>query len=246
MLIFVIPAYNEEQNVARLLDETHVFATGQNLCYRLIVVDDGSVDHTAEIVRERSSRYPCEVVRYTPNQGVAQAFRQGFLKALERISDDDYIVTIEADRTGDLGILNELLDLMRSGCDVALASCYAKDGRIENASWVRLVLSRAANALISVFFPMKGIHTYSSFYRVYNPRVLKKVQSVYGDFYEEKGFACVIELLVRISRLGGQIAEVPMVLRSQNRRGKSKMKILPTIFGYFRVIYRNAFTRPKS
>lgn len=241
MIHFVVPAFNEAENIGRLIEETDAHARTHGLDYKLIVVDDGSSDRTAEIVRECAKKWPCEVVSYQPNRGVGEAFRRGFGRALELAGDADVIVTKEADRTSDLAILDPLLGKIRSGCDVALASCYAEGGGIEGTTWYRMLLSRCANALIGTAFHIRGVHTYSSFYRVYRPSALKKVLERYGDFYDERGFACVIELLVRLSKLKMRIEEVPMVLQSQKRVGRSKMKVLQTVMGYFRVIGRNLF-----
>lgn len=242
MIVFVVPAYNEEQNIGRLIGETDAHMRGKGLAYRLVVVDDGSSDGTAGIVRGLSASLPCEVVSYSPNKGVGEAFRRGLRRALEIASDDDVIVTKEADSTSDLAILDDLLAKIADGCDVALASCYADGGRIEGTTPFRMFLSRCANAMIDSAFHIKGIHTYSSFYRAHKPQALKKVLAKYGDFYAEPGFACVIELLVRFAKLRLRIEEVPMTLRSTKRVGKSKMKVFRTVLGYFRVTARNLFS----
>ncbi len=243
MIIFVVPAYNEEQNIGSLIEETHAYAQREALDYHLIVVDDGSTDKTAEIVYERSRGLPCTLVNYQPNCGVGEAFRQGLKKALSLSKAKDIIVTKEADRTSDLSILKALISKIQSGADVALASCYAKDGAVTGTSWDRRFLSRCANILIYSVFHIQGIHTYSSFYRAYRPSALQAVWERYGDFYEETGFVCVVELLVRLSRLSMKIVEVPMILQANRRVGQSKMKIGKTILGYLRVIGRNAAFR---
>ena len=243
MIYFVIPCYNEEKNIAPMLRDTHVFLEKHELPHTLMVVNDGSLDGTAERVLEiqKEGRVGCELISYTPNRGVAGAFREGFHHALARAGTSDLIVTIEADRTGDLNILGQMLDQIAAGADVSLASCYAPGGGIEGTNAFRRFLSVAANGLIRFFFGMHHIHTYSSFYRVYRPNVLKAVQDSYGDFYEESGFGCVVELLVRIYRMKFKIEEIPMVLRGQMRTGKSKMRIGKTVLGYLRVIQRNSF-----
>ena len=155
--------------------------------------------------------------------------------------DTDRIVTLEADLTSDLEILPDMLEKAREGADVVLASCYARDGRMEGTAWHRRFLSRGANFFIGMLFGIRGVNTYSSFYRVYRPSSLRAVLKRYGDFYEEKGFGCVVELLIRLSRLSQKIEEVPMVLKGGLRQGKSKMKIGRTIAGYARLMARNAF-----
>lgn len=240
MILFVVPAYNEESNIGDLIEETHAYAQRERLDYRLLVVDDGSQDRTAAIVRESATRYPCDLLSYSPNRGVGEAFRRGLSRALEQCTDRDIIVTKEADRTSDLGILRTMIERIGQGYDVVLASCYASGGSVEGTNAYRRLLSKCANLLIYLAFHIKGVHTYSSFYRAYRPAALRAVLDRYGDFHAEPGFACVIELLVRLARVRAKITEVPMVLRGAMRRGQSKMRVGRTVAGYLRVIARNA------
>ncbi len=246
MIYFLAPAYNEEANVAGLIGDVDAFARSHGIEYRLLIADDGSGDRTAEIVAECSARYPCEVLSYKPNQGPGEAFRRGFNSLLEQAKDGDFIVTLESDRTADLNLVTGFLAKAAAGADLVVASYYAKGGSVEGTAWHRKLLSRAANVLISGTLGVRGIHTYSSFFRLYRVRALRAVREAYGDFYQEKGFACVLELLVRMSKLGQRLDEVPMVLQGANRIGKSKMRVGRTIQGYLRVIARNVFTGSKK
>ena len=244
MNFFVVPAYNEEMNIGRLIKSLGDYhkKTGEN--YRLIVVDDGSRDRTSEIVKEHSDRFPCAGIRYFPNQGVQDAFRRGFLRVLENAGPKDMIFTLEADGTADLGLIPIFLEKIRKGADVVVASYYAKGGSVEGTVWHRKILSRLGNLFTRVFLPIPGIHTYSSFYRAYRPSALRAVLDRYGDFYKETGFSCVVELLYRLYKMDFKLGEVPMVLQGSSRIGKSKMKVLQTIKGYLRIAARYAVKAP--
>lgn len=235
MIFYVIPAYNEELNIARLISETDAFSKKIGENYQLIIADDGSRDRTADIVRQKSEGLPLVLISYLPNRGVQEAFRRGFQMALGKALDGDVIVTMEADGTADWEILPVFLRKIREGLDVVVASYYARGGSVRGTAWHRKVLSRCGNIFTRIFLPIKGVSTYSSFYRIYRPAALKAVLERYGDFYEEKGFACVVELLYRIHCLGFRVGEVPMVLEGARRVGKSKMKVFQTILGYLRI-----------
>lgn len=235
MIFLVAPAYNEEQNVGRLIQETDSALKKINEHYRLIVVDDGSRDKTSQIVQVKSSQYPVTLISYQPNRGVQEAFRRGFEAALGSAQEEDVIVTLEADGTADWNLLPIFQAKIKQGFDVVVASYYAKGGRVEGTVWHRRFLSLGANLFTRIFLPIPGVSTYSSFYRMYRPSALRSVKEKYGDFYTETGFSCVVELLYRMHRLGLRITEVPMVLKGQNRVGKSKMKIFQTIKGYIRI-----------
>src|SRR5919205_2776417 len=99
-LVFVVPAYNEQENILRLLGDLEsrpaLFAHDRS---RVIVVDDGSSDATAAIVSEYDGPIPVELVRLGRNQGPGAAFRAGFAAALDACTDDAFVVTLEADTT---------------------------------------------------------------------------------------------------------------------------------------------------
>jgi dolichol-phosphate mannosyltransferase len=243
MVIFIIPAYNEEDNIATLLINTGKMMSILGNNYKTLVVNDGSNDNTAEIVKSFASTLPVELINFTEHKGVGEAFRQGFQSALAQAKDTDIIVTKEADNTSDLSILNEMIKKIYQGYDLALASCYAPGGGLERTSWDRVILSMGASFLIKLFFPVK-VYTSSSFYRAYKVTFLKKAFESYGtELIKEDGFVCMVELLIKLHRLGAKIIEVPMVLRGDLRKGKSKIKRIKTTLGYFRLIAREAWKR---
>lgn len=245
MNIFIIPAYNEENNIGLLLENIAALGYQRNE-YQIIVVDDGSRDRTVEIVHSYEKRLPITVISHSNNQGVGAVFRTGFEAALEIVHPTDTIITMEADNTSDLGILPEMLKKVSSEADLVLASCYAQNGRIVGTNIWRKILSWGANLMLLVVFPLKGVKTYSSFYRVYNAGILQRSIDAYqGCLIEQPGFVCMVEMLVKMNRLGVRISEVPMILRIGMRKGSSKMRIMQTIQGYIKFIAADIFHRRK-
>ncbi len=241
MVIFVSPAYNEGLNIGRLIDRTHRYCVDHGILYHQIIIDDGSSDETAEIVTRETKTHslPVTLISYRPNQGAGEAFRQGLVRALSIVKEGDTIVTMESDGTSDLEILPLLLEKITQGADVAIGSCHARGGRMQGNAVHRVFLSRCANILITTLFSMKGLTTLSSFYRAYRPSALRKVLETYGSFSAEKTFSFVVEVLIRLTRLGYKIEEVPMILNNEDRKGKSKMKVVKNTLGYMRIIRRN-------
>jgi dolichol-phosphate mannosyltransferase len=233
-LAFVVPAYNEEDNLPRLFADLEcrpwLFA---NPGCRVIIVDDGSSDRTPELVESYSGGLPVELVRLDENQGPGAAFRAGFERALGGTEDEAFIVTLEADTTSDLDALRPMLAEASAGAELVLASWT-----MVNVSRKRRLLSAGA-AL--VFRRALGIEaqTVSSFFRVYRASVLRKSFAHYGsDLMRERGFACKAEILANMARLGARIAEVPVDLDSDRRIGKSKMPIFRTMVAYARMLAR--------
>ena len=240
-LLFVVLAYNEEHNVGRLLESLRQLDL-PGYRPRLLLVNDGSTDRTREVVMNHREYFPVEVVDHAANLGVGQGFRTGFAAALERLHDDDVVVTIEADNTSDLSILPAMLRQVEGGSDVSLASCYAPGGEVKGTTFLRVVLSKVANWIIKAFCGVSEVHTYSSFYRAYRVSALRKAMARYGDrFIEEPGFVCMVEVVVKLHRMKLRLTEVPMMLDGGQRKGASKMKVVRTIRGYAHFAWRNLF-----
>jgi dolichol-phosphate mannosyltransferase len=245
MAVFVIPAYNEEANVPRLLADLESRPDLWRDGGWVVLVDDGSTDDTIAAARAHDGDLPVEVLPLVRNQGPGKAFDRGFRRALTFCSPDELIVTLESDTTSDLDALDAMLAAAREGADVVLASHHG-DGGLANVSAHRRFLSRAASSVIRRGGGLDA-STVSSFFRVYRASVLHRGYEAYGDeLIRERGFACKAEILMKLSRLGITIAEVPVTLDWSKREGESKMKVLPTMGGYARLMARHAVARARS
>jgi dolichol-phosphate mannosyltransferase len=243
MNVFVVPAYNEEANLPRLIADLEsrpqLWDGG-----RVIIVDDGSADGTTEVARSHGGPVPIEVIRFTSNQGPGRAFDIGFRRALELAPQDGLIVTLEADSTSDLDAVEEMLATARSGADVVLAS-HHDGGELVNVRAHRRFLSRAAAYAIRRTAGLDA-RTVSSFFRVYRAAALRAAYQAHGEeLIREAGFACKAELLIKLDRMQARIAEVPVSLDWSKREGESKMRLLPTVGGYARMMMRQATAKER-
>ena len=241
MAIFVIPAFNEEANIPRLLADLErrpaLWSGGW-----VVLVDDGSSDGTVAAARAHQGDLPVEVLCQTPNQGAGRAFDRGFRHALRFAGEDALIVTLESDTTSDLDALEEMLATAHSGADVVLAS-HHDDGELVNVTRHRRFLSKAAAYAIRRISRLDA-KTVSSFFRVYRASMLREAYAHHGDgFIREPGFACKAEILIKLDQLGACIAEVPVSLDWSKREGESKLRVLPTMGGYARLMMRQARER---
>jgi glycosyltransferase involved in cell wall biosynthesis len=232
--LFVVPAFNEIDNLPGLLDDLEgrpeLFPAGS----RLIVVDDGSSDGTREWLNAYSGPIPTLLVAFDENRGPGAAFRAGFEAALAECGDDANVVTLEADTTSDLDVLQDMLAEIDAGAGLVLASVHG-GGRMVNVSLFRRFLSNCAGRAVRLLLGIDA-HTVSSFFRVYRASVLRDALHHYGaGLITESGFACKAELLAKIAALGTKIEEVPVDLDGSRRVGASKMRIGPTFAGYWRL-----------
>jgi dolichol-phosphate mannosyltransferase len=232
---FVIPAYNEAENVPRLLADLAPVA--RRLGARVIVVDDGSTDGTAEVIREHARDMHLAVVTHRVNLGLGTAINSGIRAALGESSDEDAIVTLEADTTSDLADLPRMLELFEGGADVVLASVYAPGGKIVGVAPWRIAASKSVSNTFRLLGGLREMHTLSSLYRVYRAGTLRKAADTYGYLLvREPGFAANVELLLKLYNAGAKVAEVPTVNDWTTRKGQSKMQMKPTVLAYFRVM----------
>jgi glycosyltransferase involved in cell wall biosynthesis len=232
--VFVVPAFNEIDNLPRLLADferrPELFPVGS----RLIVVDDGSSDGTPQWLAAYDGCVPTQLIAFDENRGPGAAFRAGFEAALAACPADANIVTLEADTTSDLNALHEMLAEVDAGAGLVLASVHG-GGRMVNVSFLRRFLSKCAGRAVRLLLGIDA-RTVSSFFRVYRASVMRQAVAQYGDgLITESGFACKAELLAKIAALGTPIEEVPVDLDGAQRVGESKMRLGPTFAGYWRL-----------
>lgn len=234
MLYVLIPTYNEEGNVPNLARELAHYA--QRADVQFVFSDDGSRDRTREVI---AAHFPerTTVLGDGINRGPGHAFAVGFAHVLQHAQDEDLVVTMEADCTSDIRILPDMVAIAGLGYDLVLASVYAEGGGFEKTTFLRKLLSATANFVFRFVFDLK-VSTLSSFYRVYRVPALRKAATRWPGLIQEPGFICMLELLLKMIRVEARVIEVPMVLASAKRVGRSNMKLTRTTLEYFRFLYR--------
>lgn len=240
MIYFLIPVFNECDN----LEELKLNLTGNAAGYKkfYVFVDDGSTDSTVDTIGRIFQGHDFIVLGDGKNYGPGYAFNTGFNWILENSRDDtDIIVTMEADNTSDIKILDKMIAVSGLGYGLVLASVYAQGGGFEQTSFMRKFLSAIANLLFRFIFDVK-ILTLSSFYRVYHLKVIREIKSKYNTIIGQKGFIAMLEILLKAIDVGAEAVELPMVLHSSKRKGKSKMKVFRTFLNY--AFFMLKFKRP--
>jgi len=236
MIYFLIPVLNEEENVESLISSLDAISKDIKEDYRILFVNDGSDDGTSQIISKAMETFSVDMLENTVNEGPGASFEKGFKHFIEIANDEDIVVTIEGDNTGDLSILAKMLSEIRNGKDFVLASCYARGGKLINLPFERKFFSKAANLLCMILFQVPGARTYSSFYRAFSHHAISKVYSKFDHpVISEKGFVCMVELLLKLHKAGFTFAEVPATLFFDKRKGTSKLKVKTTIQSYLRL-----------
>jgi len=242
MVIFGIPAYNEAGAVGSLIDSIDEAMTAENLEYRILIVDDGSSDGTAAEVTARAEELPVTLVSHAENRGLAAAMRTALAETVGIAADTDVIVSMDGDSTHLPGLTPRMIRYIREGRDVAIASRYQPRSRTLGVPRHRQVLSWGAGIIFRLAFPIPGVRDYTCGYRAYRAGALREAMRTWGsDLITEEGFACQVELLLRLSRLDAIMDEVPMILRYDQKVGASKMNVPRTVFQTLRLLLRERF-----
>jgi dolichol-phosphate mannosyltransferase len=134
-----------------------------------------------------------------------------------------------------------MLERAAAGAELVLASW-----KMQNVSRRRRALSAAAGLVVRTALGVEA-KTVSSFFRVYRASALKAAYELHGDsLIRESGFACKAEILIKLDRMRVRIAEVPVSLDWSRREGESKMRVLPTVGGYARMMMRQASAKERA
>ena len=243
MIFVVLPAYNEAEALPRLLrriastSRTH-FGSG----LRVILADDGSADGTPELARQvAAAESLClEVVSHVVNQGLGAAIKTGLTTALARSNDhDDVIVTMDADDTHLPGLIPRMVQMIEEGNDLVIASRFQPGARMLGIPRYRQLLSTGLSWLFRVVYPIPGARDYSCGYRAYRAGLLREGFERFGDtLFAERGFACMVDILIKLHLVGAIVNEVPMILRYDRKPGATKMPVKKTIVQTFRLLGR--------
>ena len=232
MIVVVLPAYNEVDAIPRLLGRLRHVASGLSEPVRCLVVDDGSNDGTAEAAeRETGTVLPVEVVRHAKNRGLHGALDTGFRKALAICQPDDWIVTMDADDTHPPDLVPAMLRSAReTGAGVVIASRFRQGAEWHGLSWDRVLFSHVVSWIFRIAWGLRGVRDYTCGYRAYRARLIAQAYDRRGDaFVNEPSFACMPDVLWKVSRLGPIMSEVPLMLHYDRKPGVSKMNVVRTI-----------------
>lgn len=206
----IIPTYNEHANIERLVREIDC-AMGRE-SYEVIFVDDDSPDGTAYIIEKCSRDYPVWVFVRRGRRGLATAVVQGFAH-----SSGDIIVVMDADLQHPPSAIPMLLERVRAGSDVAVASRYVKGGSAPGLGSLRNLFSRAAVAVARALLPSAAsvADPMSGFFAL-----RRKVLD--GIVLEPSGFKILLEILA-LGKIES-VCELPFSFTNRHA-GVSKMSL---------------------
>ncbi|MBP5999664.1 MAG: polyprenol monophosphomannose synthase [Sediminibacterium sp.] len=212
--IVIIPTYNEKENIAAIIQAVIVLGNQ----YHVLVVDDGSPDGTAAIVKDLMLAHPDKIFiqERTGKLGLGTAYIHGFKWALA--NQYDYIFEMDADFSHNPLDLDRLLAACENGADVAIGSRYVKGGATENWPLDRLIYSKGGSLYTRIITGMP-VKDPTAGFMCYKNKVLAAIQL---DNIKFIGYAFQIEMKFASWRLGFKLKEVPITFIDR-KIGVSKM-----------------------
>lgn len=234
--LVIIPTYNEKENIAKIIDT--VFSLEKN--FHILIVDDGSPDGTAEIVRKKQQQYHNQLflLEREGKLGLGTAYITGFKWGLN--NNYDYLIEMDADFSHPPQKLIALYDACKNdNYDVSLGSRYVKGGKVVNWPFDRIFLSFGASLYVRMitWMPIKDP---TAGFVCYHHKVLRAIDL---DAIRFVGYAFQIEMKFAAYTAGFKIKEVPITF-TDRIEGQSKMSsgiIKEAVFGVIQMKWNSLF-----
>ena len=238
-ILFALPAYNEEKDLPKLLETFERQMEASHYAFQVVIVDDGSSDGTLDVIRQWSSRMPIDLVRHAKNSGLGETIQDALHRAAALADAADIVITMDADNTHSPAVIPEMVKAIEQGSDVVIASRYRRGSKVVGLSAFRQLMSYGARFLFQIAFPIAGVRDYTCGFRAYRASLLSVAFARYGKtLVQERGFAAMAEILLKLRAMNTRFSEVPMVLRYDFKSGDSKMRVGATVMKTLRMMRR--------
>lgn len=227
--LVIIPTYNELENIQKIISS--VFSLPEE--FHILVVDDGSPDGTAEIVKSLQSQYPgsLHIEERKGKLGLGTAYIHGFKWGIDK--GYDYLFEMDADFSHNP---KDLLKLYKAcheeGADLAIGSRYKTGVNVVNWPMGRVLMSYYASVYVRWVTNMP-FHDSTAGFKCYKRRVLEHIDL---DNIRFKGYAFQIEMKFTAWKMGFKVVEVPIIF-TDRKEGTSKMSSGIFKEAFFGVIY---------
>ncbi|RPG81375.1 MAG: polyprenol monophosphomannose synthase [Crocinitomicaceae bacterium TMED114] len=218
--LVIIPTYNEKENIVRMLDTVMGLVPQRGEPFHVLVVDDGSPDGTADLVREAQDNHPGRIhlLERSGKLGLGTAYIAGFKWGLAE--GYDYLFEMDADFSHNPKDLERLREACMDGAGVAVGSRYTQGGGVSNWPWHRIAMSYGASLYVNTVLGL-GVKDPTAGFKCYRAKTLRAIRLDHIHFV---GYAFQIEMKYNARQLGFDIAEVPITFIDREF-GTSKMSL---------------------
>ena len=206
-LSVIIPVYNEQERIAATLYNVKDYLESTDLKFEIVVVDDGSNDMTAEIVKfvdiygsEFKSQQTGQLEENVKNVGKGYSIAKGMMRA-----KGDIVLFSDADGATPITELTKLIEQINSGFDVVVGSRQHPESQVTGRTWLRRVLSKGFN-YIATTMGLLSVRDSQCGFKAYRREAARKVAAL----QQTNGFCFDVEQLYIAKKLGLEIGEIPV------------------------------------
>jgi dolichol-phosphate mannosyltransferase len=212
--LVIIPTYNEKENIEKIIRK--VFSL--SYAFEILIIDDGSPDGTAEIVKALQAEFPRQLYmeQRRGKLGLGTAYIHGFKWALTR--NYQYIFEMDADFSHNPDDLIRLREACVNGADLAIGSRYVKGVNVVNWPMGRVLMSYFASMYVR-WVTRIHIQDATAGFKCYRRTVLETIPM---DKIKFVGYAFQIEMKFTAIKYGFDVVEVPIIFTDRTE-GESKM-----------------------
>ena len=212
--IVIIPTYNERENIENIIRKVFSLEGG----YDILIIDDGSPDGTAAIVKRLQQEFPerLHMIERPGKLGLGTAYITGFKWSIDK--GYDYTFEMDADFSHNPEDLPKLYQACKDGADLAIGSRYCDGISVINWPIGRIIMSYYASVYVRTVLGMK-VYDCTAGFKCYSNKVLRTIDL---DKVEMKGYGFQIEMKYTTYKLGFKITEVPIIFVNR-KAGTSKM-----------------------
>ena len=223
-LAAVLVTSNDSAVLESCLWGIHRVLQGQD--YQLLVADRGSTDGTPELATEMARGLPIRVMRLGSESGYGTALRAGILQA-RRMAD--VVVTVDPAQRPDASVIPLMVDAIRCGSDVVVASRFARGARRFGARETRTIPARIAAFALVRLARFEGVSDCTSTFRAWDGRFLDQLVNRWGPdhFVDEPGELAIIELLAKAVYTGAAVNEIPVDSGAGRLAGSGRHAVRP-------------------
>ena len=233
----VIPIYNEQDIVRNSIDTILKYTKKLPPIVTVLVVNDGSVDATEQIVNEIVNNQESEklmLISHSKNQGYGAAIKTGINFA--STNEYDYILFMDCDLTNHPKYLEDFYKKMIKGYDYIKATRYGKNASVFGVPLQKKILSIVGNLIARILYgmPLKDV---TNGFRAAKVEIMKTID------LKENGFVIIMEELYYVKSIAKTFCEVPFELTSRaDSQGKSKFSYGPAaIYSYLKYPLKTFF-----
>lgn len=212
--IVIIPTYNERENIENIIRKVFSLDGG----YDILIIDDGSPDGTAAIVKRLQQEFPerLHMIERPGKLGLGTAYITGFKWSIDK--GYDYTFEMDADFSHNPEDLPRLYQACKDGADLSIGSRYCDGISVINWPIGRIIMSYYASVYVRTILGMK-VYDCTAGFKCYSNKVLRTIDL---DKVEMKGYGFQIEMKYTTYKLGFKITEVPIIFVNR-KAGTSKM-----------------------